>query len=419
MKRSYQIFTLSTLLILVFLPSAADAQLPKPANSVEAVLMEHALSADELAALVGKTANMLLISGKRENDIVLKEFVTARYPDMPRMIGVTRASETRPRRFPTSQLFQIEIDNAIYRVNTIPSQKAAVLQDMSRHEEQVREQLRGGRNALWEKYDEDQQTQFVAEEKEFLQQVRDHFRTLPMQLHETQYFLFLTDMPPGQVGPYLLQLDQMNEMLGTAFGFAPGENVWRGKSVVIAFVAKASFQEFEQVFMNNPDTATAQGLCHSYSNGRVVTSCYRGDDPSFFAVVLVHETAHGYVHRYLSTAYVPSWVNEGIAEWVARAVVPRSPAFRQRQQEANAILQQAGALNGFFAARQIEPWHYGVALPVVDLLMKENPAQFRIFFNGIKEGLPWEDSLMRAYGMTPQGLAIFYGRSIGLPMLAE
>ncbi|MCA8999524.1 MAG: hypothetical protein KDA80_21190 [Planctomycetaceae bacterium] len=401
----------------VFGESAFAQPAARPQNALEAVLMEHALTAEELEELRDQTVNLLFSNGKREDGVALSEFVTTRDPRMIRMVAVTREGERRPRRFPTSQLFRVEVGEKTFRVNTIPSARAAVFQDVARHEEQVRSQLQTSGESLWEKPSDEDQAEYVAEEKEFLKKVQSHFGPLNMQLHETAYFLFLTDMPPAQAAPYLVQLDKMNEMLGTAFGFAPGENVWRGKAVVVAFVARPAFIEFQQVFLENTPGDSVQGLCTQFSHGRVVISCYRGDDPVFFGGLLVHETAHGYVHRFLSTASIPSWLNEGISEWVARGVVPECTAFRQRPQQAAAQLRQTGSLAGYFVAEQIESWQYGVALSMVDLMIKESPDQFRLLFNGIKEGLPWRDSLMRAYGLTPEALTTAYGRSIGVPGL--
>jgi len=56
-------------------------------------------------------------------------------------------------------------------------------------------------------------------------------------------------------------------------------------------------------------------------------------------------------------------------------------------------------------------------LSLIDLLMKESGAKFSLFFNGIKEGLPWSVSLQRAYGATPEDLVKLYGRAIRVPQL--
>ena len=56
-----------------------------------------------------------------------------------------------------------------------------------------------------------------------------------MQLLETKYYLFFTDMPINTVGVYVQYLDQMYENLTKAFDFPQGKNIWRGKCPVWRF----------------------------------------------------------------------------------------------------------------------------------------------------------------------------------------
>ena len=91
--------------------------------------------------------------------------------------------------------------------------------------------------------------------------------------------------------------------------------------------------------------------------------------------------------------------------------------MNRRRQEATTRLRQTGTLEGVLSNRVSGHWQYGAAHSMVDLLIRENPQQFRLFFNGIKHGLPWEDSLVRAYGATPADLVRLYGRAIGVPNL--
>jgi len=265
---------------------------------VEAARMEFMLDPAGLDELIGQEVSLLFTDGERVEKVTIQEFTTIKFDDQPRLIVVTQEGETRKRRYPCAKVFQVETSDKIYQVNQIPSTKCAVLQDVAARREAVEEQLRSTGNQFWEPISSIDQQKYVDEEKEYLKKVREHFPTLPMQLHETKYFLFLTDMPPRQVAPYLAKLDKMNEVLGQAFGLAPGENVWRGKAVIVAFTTKAAFVEFEnQFFGSAPSGLNAQGLCHSFGNGRVVTSCYRGDDPDFFGALLVHETSHGYAQK--------------------------------------------------------------------------------------------------------------------------
>jgi len=390
----------------------------RPANAVEALAAEHAISAEGVQGLIGQTADILSTTGAKQVGVTISSIGTSRSGDRVKIIGYKGEGSKREKKIPALKLYQITVDGKTYRANYIPSAKGAALQDMAKLEEEVQTRLSSQGERLWKKYTDEEIGGFIKEEKEFLQEVGEHFTNLPMKYYETNYFMFFTDLPPNQVAPYLKNLDKMNEILGKAYGFAPGENVWRGKAVILAFVNKASFQEFEAKFMNNGDTGSAMGLCHSSSNGRVVVSCYRGDSPSYFAALLVHETSHGYTHRFMSTVHIPSWVNEGIAEWVASAAVPGERSMRNRQQLAATQLKQLGSLNGMLSSERVQGQEgYGASLSLINLLIKENPAQFRAFFNGIKQGLPWEDSLMRAYGASPEDLAKLYGRSIGVPNL--
>jgi hypothetical protein len=227
-------------------------------------------------------------------------------------------------------------------------------------------------------------------------------------------------MPAAQLAPYIRQLDQMCDSLGQAFGFPHGHNVWRGKAVFVIFIREEDFTEFEREFMEYAaDTKVAQGLCHHEDDGRVTVSAYRGDNPEHFGGLLVHETAHGYMHRYKSTVFIPSWLNEGIADWITGIAIPSCKTTVYRQKEAVALLKREGTIGRtFYSTGRIEGWQYGVASSMVHLLA-QRPELFKLFFNGIKEGLSWQDSLMRAYGMTPEQLTSAYGAAIGVPNLTN
>ncbi len=388
---------------------------------VEAANLEFSLSEAELDALKGQTFDLLYKNGKKETGGTVKEFLRSKkLPDRFRTIEFILAGQKLARKIPMDQVFQLEQGDKVYLVAPLPTQKYFVLVDVTKRDIAVSARLKGVNQRIWESIPEADQVKYVAEEKEFLDKVKAHFPKLPLQMVETQYFLFLSDMPAEQLSPYLKQLDQMNESLGAAFGFQPGHNVWRGKAVVIAFMTEESFVEYERVFMmkNDVDTTKMQGLCHAFSNGRVVVSAYRGQSPEHFGALLVHETAHGYLHRYKSTVFILSWFNEGIADWISGIAVPSCRTTTDRQNQAVDKLKLDATLGGtFFLNRQIEPWQYGVASSMVQLLVQKSPDQFRLFFNGIKEGLTWEDSLMRAYGITPQQLTSAYGQAIGVPNL--
>ncbi len=116
--------------------------------------------------------------------------------------------------------------------------------------------------------------------------------------------------------------------------------------------------------------------------------------------------------------HVRSWINEGIADWVAAAVVPEDKSASRLQRNAADQARQKGTLGGnFFDDANIEAWQYGVASTIVDMLLKVDGSKYRQMIDDIKDGVDWEDSLQNAYGMTPTDLVARYGQYVGAPHL--
>jgi hypothetical protein len=155
-------------------------------------------------------------------------------------------------------------------------------------------------------------------------------------------------------------------------------------------------------------------------------------------MTLVHETAHGFTHRFKSSVHVNSWLNEGISEWVANMVVTQDDGVRNKVRLAVHRMTATHSMGGdFFTAEHIANWQYGISASMVDFLLKYTPpasahgktaaagrrakphdnASFRKLLEGIKEGTPWEQCLQEIYGMTPDELAERYGQYMGIPNL--
>ena len=186
---------------------------------------------------------------------------------------------------------------------------------------------------LWPEITAEQQKEELAKRKEFVHKVAKKFSTLDMKLYETQYFLFLTDLPPQWVKLYTSCLDAMHNQLCTAYGIKDKDRVWLGKLPVIAFSDASSFEECEKTFFeHHVDGRSRKDWRTMSSTGEVVVTCHCGKDPDYFAAVLVHETTHGFNHRYVSAEQFPSWLNEGIAEWTATTVVQKNTAMLRKVQ---------------------------------------------------------------------------------------
>ncbi len=377
------------------------------------------LDGPEAKIAVGATVSLLLDTGKRFDDVEVTEWLLGKDNETVRSIGVKNPDKNTKQKFAMSAVAQVQAGDRLFDVVLDPAKKSFVLLDTAKRDEVVSQRLRPTGHRLWGAYSDAEQAAFVEEHKAFLKRVSDAFAPTPMHLSETEYFLFLTDMPKNQVGGYIAHLDAMYLELCKAFGVPRGKNIWRGKSVIVAFAKKESFVQFESQFMNNPTADRSRGVHHGSTDGTAITACWRGDDPAFFAHVLVHETSHGFMHRFRSTIHIPPWINEGVADWVAAAVVRNCPETERRQRDGLAEMQSTGRLGGEFFDEnsRLVRWQYGAASHLTSFLLSVDPTRYRALLTGIKEGFTSEESLKLAYGWTPTELVRRYGATIGIPNL--
>jgi hypothetical protein len=272
---------------------------------------------------------------------------------------------------------------------------------------------------LWPELSDEDQKAALDKRKAFLKKVAEHFSSLDMQVYETKYFLLLSSLPPQLAAMCQPHLDAMHEELCKAYAVERPDKLWLGKAVVVAFSSKEDFMQFEQVFFHTNPPANVQGAANQVSSGEDVVGCCCGDDPMYFAHVLVHETTHGFNHRYKSSRRLPNWLDEGIADWVAMSVVKMDKRAFARVTSSVQQARQQGTLGGdFFTAEHISAWQYGIASSMVNFLLKYDRKAFRRLIDEIKLGAKWEDALQKTYRVTPQELARQYGRSMGIPNLA-
>jgi hypothetical protein len=238
------------------------------------------------------------------------------------------------------------------------------------------------------------------------------------QLFETDHFLFVSNIPRQQVAPYIASLDRMYDWMCQLYGVPRDHKVWLGgKAPIFAFLEHDQFSAFEDRFYPEAresfhTLANIYGLSHLNANGEVVISCYRGNDPNDFAQMLIHETSHGFIHRYKTKVRLPNWVDEGMADLIGAELVPASTAVKNREIQALQTLSQRPALGGMFKAERIEAWQYGVASNLSRFMLQSNRENYVRFIENLKAGDKWEAALKDAYGGTPEQLLESYARAI-------
>lgn len=266
---------------------------------------------------------------------------------------------------------------------------------------------------VWGRLTPEESAKAIEELKASAAKVAQDLGTPGMKLYESKFFLFDTDLDAREAARWVGLLDRMYDRLLQMFDIPRGTNIWHGKALIFVFRNRADFVKYEDVEQHNPVSDQAAGFCHTMGP-EVRIAFYRQPDELGFATVLVHESTHGFIHRYRSPVHVLSWVNEGLAEWVSYELIPTSPWKRGRVMQAKQELSKRGGLGGFFDAKNIEPWQYGPAYTLTDFMIRQSGPKYVAFFNAIKDGEPWEQALETKYGVKLDRLLDAYRMSLGI-----
>lgn len=270
----------------------------------------------------------------------------------------------------------------------------------------------------WNDVAPEQFEQLVEREKALAGQVGDRLG-VNLNLIETDYFLFYTDLEPKEAYEWQRVLDLMYQRVSYLLEIPDGVNVFKGKATVFLFQHKDHFIAFEREFYQNQVTFEA-GICHQHFTGEVRIAFHQIDDEKQLQQIMVHEAAHGVVHRYRSPNRIASWLNEGIAEWTAYSVVNYKQPYKWKKRASANVVKERGRFDPeFFNDDNYKVDFYGTSLAMVELLQRRGRPRFIAFINGIKDGLTWQESLLEHYEMTPDDLVSAYGKSIGIRDLTQ
>lgn len=287
---------------------------------------------------------------------------------------------------------------------------------------------------------DDQQKAAVEKQRALLEEAGQKIPNRGMRLHETKRFLFYSDVSPQIITSiYVPYLDAMYTQLCGIYGIDPNINIWKGKATIVVYADKVNFINFQHTYFGDPELGydNVAGLANLRPGGEVVITAYATNDAKFFAVLLVHETTHGFTFRYFAQRRVPSWLHEGISDYLANQVVPTHPEVRRRVERSIEQMRRTHTVGSqfFSATKSIDAEQYGTATSFVNFLLTYNPkapagkpgsksrrqeaspTSFRQFQEKLRAGTPWEASLQEAYGMTLAELVQRFGQSIGVPDL--
>ncbi len=272
---------------------------------------------------------------------------------------------------------------------------------------------------FWGDLSDEVMAQSVAELRAEAQQAQRNLGTR-LREYDDDHFMVFSDIDPAEARRWVGLLDDMYDRLMEMFQLPQGKNIFRGKCLVYIFENPQDYYRYCMTELQFDGRATA-GVCESRGNGLTVVAFYRQPNTLNFAHVLVHEAVHAFVHRYRSYPFIPSWINEGIAEYVAHNLVDNR-GFGQsdwsKNADARTELQRRGnSLQGMLDAPSINGWQYPVAHELCQFMVRQSSQRYRAFIDAIKDGKPWEVALEEDYGLTRVQLVDAFGQSIRIRRL--
>lgn len=410
---------LVTLLVLSFVVTSADiavAQGLSDTVEADAPFESKPATGFQFADLVGKKVDVLTTKGYYR-DAEVEEVEPGKLDNSVKHFKLIDGKKSA--RVVASKIVEIHMDGKNLDV-TYDRKNKSLIQDLEKraerlaYEKETNGRLKPERHRLWKHLTVEQEDKFLYNQAAFIKDAREKLSNIPTRKVETEYFSFVTDLTPAEADGYIVYLDAMYAELCKAFGLPPEKNIWAGKCVVFAFRSKQTYLAFEAEVMKVSSTAIAntQGLCHQNSDGTVIFAGYKGDN-NFFGHVLVHETSHGFVHRYLSSARAPSWLNEGMADWLAEKVV-KGQKIKNRQRMSAAQVKKKGDWGGVLTIERITGEQYGICSVLVEILVARDKGKgrFKDFIDSIKEGQSAQQSLKEHFGITYAELKGIYGQTI-------
>jgi hypothetical protein len=266
--------------------------------------------------------------------------------------------------------------------------------------------------SFWGKQSDEQQAAAVDQLKRFADETQKRMGK-KLSLNETKYFLFYSDLPDQEARNWSGLLDRMYDKLANMFAVAKNTNIWRGKGLVFVFRSQSDYYRFEAL-MHRTDAKGSAGMCNQFGDGMVHIAFYRQEQELEFAHVLVHESSHGFLHRYRSPVPVPSWANEGLAEWIATTLLEdkRPNQRKEVQYAAGYFIRQHKGIGTLFTADHVEGWHYPISEMLTTFMIERNPRGYVAFINGIKDGVSWEESLKKNMRYTKEQLILDFAAAM-------
>ncbi len=237
-----------------------------------------------------------------------------------------------------------------------------------------------------------------------------------MHLVETDHFLIYSEWEKSADKPLTDLAEGLYAALCKQFDIPVKQNIWIGKCPIYTFRNTEHFHDFTKATVGDSNKLMmSAGYCSSRNGLCYLVMDYR-NSLSDFNTILVHESTHAFISRYLTNRNIPQWLNEGLAETMASTLVPEGFAtYRWKNATREAVATKANISKVFEDVRLVD-FDYGIVQSVVQFLISrdKDKKSFIKLFTLLKEGKSEEEALQESYKLTRQDLIKAWSAAVGI-----
>lgn len=228
--------------------------------------------------------------------------------------------------------------------------------------------------------------------------------TIPFRLVETDHYMIYTCLGTEKDADLMVFCERMYKALCDQFGVLPEQNIYAGKCPIYLLGNARQAQVFEEDVVERTYDENLGGYCFTEGNFSYI-AITTISSKNFFIETLIHESTHSFVGRYLTDSGIPTWVEEGIAEFMASKLVPQSipsvagrRCIKAERTAAYSDIDVEFIFTNFGDEDIVQAnFEYGVAQSLVRFLISRDRKAFIKFFTLLKEDKEQEDALKETY----------------------
>ena len=225
-----------------------------------------------------------------------------------------------------------------------------------------------------------------------------------LRLVETAHFLIYTTWDRRDHLALGTRCEAMYRALCREFSIPSSRNIWAGKCPIFMFWKKEQFDAFTTT-VDRRRAVGAGGYNVQGGDGFTYIVLSHTKTKTWFYEVLIHESTHAFLARYLTNRVIPRWANEGLAEYMVAKLVKNCQATTKCAMATRLAVQRNLSVSHIFRTVRPHWFDYGIAQSLVRYMAATNRSGFIRFIQLIKEGKPQAEALKGGMNLTHDQLA--------------